>query len=169
MGSERVFITIGSNIEPEKHLPWAAHVLAGDVHVVKVSRVYATDPVGPPGQPRFLNAALLVTTDTPPAIFKHGILRPIEALLGRVRSDDKFAPRTIDLDIALYGSLVKEDPENALHIPDPDILRYPHVALPLADLDPEFRHPVTGETLAQIAAGFAGAPGVKVIAFEIPQ
>ncbi len=65
---------------------------------------------------------------------------------------DKFAPRPLDLDIALFGDRVINDPR--LTVPDPDILTRAHVALPLADLAPEWVHPSTGQTLAQIAARF---------------
>jgi len=159
--AERIFITIGSNIDPERHLPEAVKRLAGEIRVVGVSRVYETAPVGATG-PNFLNAAVMAETDTPPALFKFGLLRPIEALLGRVRTDDKNAPRTIDLDIALYGQLTLDDPRNGIRLPDPDILTRAHVALPLADLDPNFVHPVTGETLGRIAARFKNTPGVSL-------
>ncbi len=103
----------------------------------------------------------------PPMLFQRGgtdqhesctgrlrsVLRDIEASLGRVRTADKFAPRPIDLDIALFGQLVV-DLEGS-PIPDPDLAPLPHVALPLADIAPEWILPATGETLAQIAARLA--------------
>lgn len=83
------------------------------------------------------------------------MLRAIEAVLGRVRTADKNAPRPIDLDIALWGDRVIEDRAAGLVIPDPDILRWPHVAVPLADVAPDWVHPADGRTLAAIAAGLA--------------
>jgi 7,8-dihydro-6-hydroxymethylpterin-pyrophosphokinase len=68
-----------------------------------------------------------------------------------VRSEDKNAPRTIDLDIALFGQQVLD--VGPRHIPDPDIYKYPHIAVPLADLAPQQRHPETGQTLLEIAQG----------------
>lgn len=80
-----------------------------------------------------------------------GCLGQIEAQLGRVRvPGDKFAPRTIDLDISLYGDAVLE--LDGRHIPDPDGLRYAHIAVPLADITPAWRHPEDGRTLGEIAA-----------------
>jgi 2-amino-4-hydroxy-6-hydroxymethyldihydropteridine diphosphokinase len=120
------------------------------------------EPVGSPGAPTFLNAAVSFTTELAPAILKFDHLRPIEAGLGRARGPDPNAPRTIDLDIALMGDLVVHAPLDGIEIPDPDILTCAHVALPLADLGPDIIHPIALETLAGIAARFAGRPGVRV-------
>lgn len=150
-------------MEPQRNLRWAVGLLHDQIAVRRASHVYRTVALGPQGepldQPHYLNAAVLV--DLPPDVapdqFKFRVLRSIEVSMGRLRSADKFAPRPIDLDIALFGDLVDE----ALGIPDPHILTRAHVALPLADLDPHFVHPLTGETLAQIAARFAAAPGIQ--------
>jgi len=93
---------------------------------------------------------------------KFGVLRPLEVKLGRRRSADRYAPRTIDLDIAFFGSLVIDDPARGLVIPDPDIGICAHLALPLADLEPLFRHPVSGETLAQLAASFTASESIQL-------
>ena len=146
---ERVFIAMGSNIEAERNLRQAVHLLAGRCRLLAVSPVYETLPVGTTDQPNFLNAAALIETDLSPAALKSQVLQPIERHLGRRRSADKNAPRTIDLDISLYGQRVTEVGDR--HIPDPEILCYPHLARPLADLSPDFVHPVTGETLGEIA------------------
>ncbi len=74
----------------------------------------------------------------------------MEHLLGRVRSSDPNAPRTIDVDISLFNDEVLTLGKR--RIPDPEILLYPHIAVPLADVAPDYRHPETGETLADIAA-----------------
>lgn len=157
-----VFVTLGSNIAPEKNLPEAVRLLAGQVHLVRVSQVYRTAPVGSAGQPDFLNAAVLIETNLPPYNLKFSALRGIEAQMGRVRTEDKFAARTIDLDLALYGDLVLDDAEGGLALPDPDILTRAHVALPLADLDPEFTHPVCGETLRTIADRLRTTTGIEI-------
>lgn len=159
--SEPVFITLGSNIEPERHLPQAVALLRQNYRLAMrgVSRVYAFPPVDAVGevdatQPAFLNAAVLVETGYyGPLRLKYEVLRFIETCLGRVRTADKFAPRTIDLDIALFGSRVQS---GLLTLPDPDIPRRAHVILPLADLAPDFAHPVTGQTLGALAASYAG-------------
>lgn len=157
-----VFLTLGSNIEPRANLPRAVALLGRQFPVRAVSRVYETEPVGAPGAPPFLNAAVLIDTHLAPRALKHDVLRPLEARLGRVRTGDPNAPRTVDVDLALYDELILEDPVNQITLPDPEILTRAHVALPLADLDPRRRHPVTGESLAAIAARFAGSPGVRV-------
>lgn len=163
-----VFITLGSNIEPEQNLRRAVRMLAQNHHLTlcAVSRVYQTAPVGADGaivlnQPLFLNAAVLVETDYYSAFrLKYDVLRFIETCLGRVRGADKFAPRPIDLDIALYDNRIIAQPH--LIVPDPNIARYAHLALPLADLAPDFRHPLTGQTLRALAAPFVGKASLSV-------
>lgn len=162
---ERVFpvlLSLGSNVEPRENLPRAVALLARRFPVRAVSRVWETEPVGAPGTPPFLNAAVLIETALAPRALKHEVLRPLEARLGRVRGGDPNAPRTVDIDIALYDELVLEAPGDRLALPDPAILTRAHVALPLAEVAPGLRHPLTGETLAAIARRFAGAPGVRV-------
>jgi 7,8-dihydro-6-hydroxymethylpterin-pyrophosphokinase len=107
-----------------------------------------------------LNAALLLLTEMSPARLKFEHLRPIEAALGRIRTENRNAPRTIDLDIALYDEEVIRDPDTGLLVPDPEIVSCAHLALPLADLDPEHRHPTDGRTLGEIARSFEGQPGI---------
>jgi 2-amino-4-hydroxy-6-hydroxymethyldihydropteridine diphosphokinase len=158
-----VFIVLGSNIAPELNLPRAVQMIAARADLRAVSRVYESAPVNAAGtiaagQGQFLNAAVWIETVISPADLKYGVLRTIEVSLGRIRTDDKFAPRTIDLDIALYGDRVL----GALKLPDPDILTRAYIALPLADLAPDFRHPLTGDTLAEIAARFADEPGIVI-------
>jgi 2-amino-4-hydroxy-6-hydroxymethyldihydropteridine diphosphokinase len=148
-GPVRVLVSVGSNIDPERNLSAAVERLRERCRVTAVSTVYETEPVGGREQPRFLNAAVLLETDLTPAQLRAQVLRPIEQDLGRVRTSDKYGPRTIDLDISLYGDRVLE--LGGRRIPDPDILRYAHIAVPLADVAPEQRHPETGQTLADIA------------------
>ncbi len=165
-----VLITLGSNIAPRQNLPRALALLRADPRVAlhAVSRVYETAPLDANGAPipdqaPFLNAAAWLWCEEatcPPLTLKFELLRPIEAQIGRVRGADKFAPRPIDLDIALYVDRVLQTPR--LVLPDPDILRRAHVALPLADVAPDWAHPLTGEPLRTIAARFANVRGVHV-------
>ncbi len=124
--------------------------------------MYRSEPVGSANAPTFLNAAVSFHTELPPASLKFDHLRPIEMRLGRVRGPDPNAPRTIDLDIALMGDLVLHSPREGIEIPDPDILTCAHVALPLADLAPHAVHPVSHETLTEIAARFPDRRIVRV-------
>jgi 2-amino-4-hydroxy-6-hydroxymethyldihydropteridine diphosphokinase len=158
----KAYIALGSNIEPETNLPRAVELLAARLPILGVSRVYESEAVGAPGAPPFLNAAVLVETDLPPAALKRQVLRRVEAALGRVRTADRNAPRPIDLDLVLYGDLVVEDAEDGLTLPDPEITARGHLALPLADLAPQARHPATGETFGAIAARLARASSIRV-------
>jgi len=147
----RVFIAMGSNIDSERNLREAVRRLSLHCRLLAVSPVYETAPVGKIDQPNFLNAAVLIETDLTAATLKTDVLQGIEQELGRVRTEDKNAPRTIDLDISLFNEEVFDIGQR--HIPDPDILKYPHIAVPLADLAPRQRHPETGQTLDRIAQG----------------
>lgn len=156
---ERVLVSLGSNLDPRANLRAAIERLAAerDATLVAVSRVWRTAAVGPPA-PDYLNAAVALDTSLGPRALIDRVLRPIEAALGRVRGADRFEPRPIDLDLAVYGALV--DP--TLPVPDPEIARHAHLALPLADLAPTWREPQTGLTLAELAARLGGAPGVRL-------
>jgi len=160
-------IALGSNIAPERNLPRAVALLRQNYHLTvrAVSRVYESLPINAGGgvaedQPPFLNAALLVATDGyyGPLALKFHVLRFIELLLGRRRSADKFAPRPMDLDLVLFGDCVLNSPH--LTLPDPAILTRAHIALPLAEVAPGWPHPLTGQALAAIAAGFGEVAGI---------
>jgi 2-amino-4-hydroxy-6-hydroxymethyldihydropteridine diphosphokinase len=146
----RAFLSLGSNIDATRYLPEAVQRLSAHCRLLAVSPVYETRPVGTLEQPNFLNAAVLVETELTPAELKSRVLQVIEGELGRVRTADKNAPRTIDLDISLFDD--GEYEVGGRHIPDPEILQFSHIARPLADLAPDFRHPVAGRTLREIAA-----------------
>ena len=145
----RAYLSLGSNIEAEHNLVEAVLRLAERCRLVMASPVYETKPVGRTDQANFLNAAVLVETELEAAWLKREVLARIEDELGRVRSADKNAPRTIDLDISLWNEEILD--LGSRHIPDPEIVRYPHIARPLADLAPGYVHPETGQTLTTIA------------------
>jgi len=154
-------VALGSNIEPRTNLPWALQELQKQLSVTAVSHLYETVPVGADGVPTFLNAAVRAETRRPPAEIKWRVLRPLEAELGRVRTDDRNAPRTLDLDLVLYGRLELRDPAQGLMLPDPELLTRAHLALPAADVAGELIHPETGRTLAEIAQRFRHDEGVR--------
>jgi 2-amino-4-hydroxy-6-hydroxymethyldihydropteridine diphosphokinase len=151
----RAIISLGSNIDKERNLPRAVALLAAATDVLAVSSVYETIPVGLRDQANFFNAAVLIETGDTPSQLKAGLLTDIERELKRVRQADKNAPRTIDLDISWYddASLVYDGPDGRpRRVPDPDLLRFAHVALPLAELlPPNATHPDTGEPVQIIA------------------
>jgi 2-amino-4-hydroxy-6-hydroxymethyldihydropteridine diphosphokinase len=140
-----VYLSIGSNIRPEVHLPKAIQMLKDYGEVKMVSSAWESHAMGSDG-PNFLNACVLFITALQPYDLKEQIIRPIEAQLGRLRNADKNAPRTIDLDIVLFD----QKPLNV------DYWDYPFVVVPLAELIPNFIHPTKREKLSQIAEQLRG-------------
>jgi 2-amino-4-hydroxy-6-hydroxymethyldihydropteridine diphosphokinase len=146
--TKTAFISIGSNIDPEINLPIAVKKLVVLGTLIKVSLVFQNPSIGNTPGPDFLNAAVSVKTSFSPMEIRTQ-LRNIEHELGRVRTADRFAPRTMDLDLCLLDDIVLEHPEFML--PDPELLDRPHLAIPMAELDPDFIHPITQERLSDIA------------------
>jgi 2-amino-4-hydroxy-6-hydroxymethyldihydropteridine diphosphokinase len=152
----RVVISLGSNIDKERNLPAAVRLLATSpaASLVGVSPVYETAPVGGEDAPHFFNAAAVLLTMQTATELKDGLLSDVERALGRVRTADKNAPRTIDLDIALYDDDAFDyTPADGRprRVPDPDLRRFVHCLQPVADLLPDTPHPETGEPLGQLA------------------
>ena len=150
-----VYIAVGSNIEPERNIAEALDRLKRYVHIKAISTFYRTAPIGQPEQSAFLNGVWQIDTVRTALALKFGVLRQIESKLGRVRTEDKYAARTIDLDIAVYGDAVINEPD--LHIPDPDIRQRPFIAVPLLELAPSLVLPDTGERLSSLAISKASA------------
>ena len=129
--------------------------MTDDCRIEKLSSAYITPPQGFADQDDFWNAAVKVTTDLSTITLKHEVLDVIERKLKRVRDpNNKNAPRTIDLDISLWNDEVFDYGEKPWHIPDPDILRFAHVVIPLAEIAPNYVHPLEKIPLAQIAAQY---------------
>lgn len=130
----RAFVSAGSNIDPGENIRKALIELAQHVRILGISTVYLTEPEGRPTQPKFYNCVVEVDSRMPPEDLKYKVLRRIEESLGRKRNDDKYAERTIDLDLILYGDLVINT--DAIRLPDPQILVRPFIAIPLKELSP---------------------------------
>jgi 2-amino-4-hydroxy-6-hydroxymethyldihydropteridine diphosphokinase len=143
----RAYLAVGSNLDPEDHVRRALRLLRERLRITAISSFFRTPPLGRPEQPDFLNGVVEVETDLPPRELR-AVLREIEAGLGRVRTADKFAARTIDLDLIVYAKVKEKDPR----LPDPEIAERDFLAVPLAELAPELRLPGRGETLAELAA-----------------
>lgn len=148
------YIALGANLEPERNLRLAVKRLSEHCRIDAVSPVYESAPIDGSDQPCYLNAVARAFTPLPPRELKEGVLRGIEAELGRVRTGDPFAARPIDLDLILYGDRVQSGGE--VRVPAEGITRYAHVAIPLADLAPAWRHPERDETIQSIADSVDG-------------
>ena len=147
------YLSLGSNIEPEANLAAAIDQLRRFTTVLGLSSVYQTQPQGFAGQEFFLNMAVKAHTLRTPTQFRSEVIDRIESMLKRVHDPkNKNAPRTIDLDISLWNDDVVEFGGKPWKIPDPDILRYAYVAVPLAELAPDYVHPRAGRPLREIAA-----------------
>ena len=156
----RAVVAIGSNIDPAQHLVEAVRRLRGEseISVLALSDTYRSPAVDRPEQNHYLNAAALVETDLAPTELR-SILRSIEAEMGRVRSDDRWAAREIDLDLVLFEGFAG-DVEGS-PVPDPALTRYPHVALPVADVAEDWEVE-PGHTVGH-AAGALDREGVERI------
>jgi 2-amino-4-hydroxy-6-hydroxymethyldihydropteridine diphosphokinase len=138
--THQLVVLLGSNIAPELNLPRAVEMLREPLGIQSVSNVWETSAIGSDG-PDFLNAAILFESQFSPQVIKQNILRPAEAALGRVRTSDKNAPRTIDLDVVVWGP----------HTLDKDIWQYAHAAVPVAELVPDLRRHPFRDPLIQVA------------------
>lgn len=151
----RAYLSLGGNIEPAANMRAAFHLLAEQTDLVAVSTVWETRPLGPSKQPNYLNCAAIVDTPLSAVHLRESVLRGIEAQLGRVRQADKFAPRPMDIDIMFFNEDILTLGQR--HIPDAEVLERAFVAIPLAELAPDYVHPETGQTLREIAAQFSEA------------
>jgi len=150
MGNKVVeaYIGVGSNIEPEHNITDALARLSKHVDVTGISSFYKTAPLLRENQDDYLNGVWQISTSMSPGKLKFGVLRRIEKELHRNRESDKYAPRTIDLDILLYGDMAMQ--EDNLTIPDPDISKRSFIAFPLSELNPDLVMPDTKKPLNDI-------------------
>jgi 2-amino-4-hydroxy-6-hydroxymethyldihydropteridine diphosphokinase len=128
----RAFLGLGSNLGDR----WTNLRTAVDAlpDVVAVSPVYETDPVGgPEDQGPYLNCVVMLITDRTPRQLL-SLCRELEATAGRVR-DERWGPRTLDVDVLLVGDAVVDDPD--LQVPHPRMWERPFVLVPLADIAPD--------------------------------
>ena len=148
----RVWISVGSNIEPVRHVEAALAELRRLFGDLVVSPVYEAQAVGFDAPP-FLNLVVGVDTDRPPSEL-HRLMREIEARHGRRRTGAKFSSRTLDLDLLTYGDRITD--EGGKHLPRDEILGYAFVLAPLADVAPEQRHPEVGKTYRALWGDYSG-------------
>ena len=141
-----VYLSIGSNIEREKHLRAGISALKKQFGTLILSSVYESDAVGFDGQP-FLNLVAAFETEHPPEQVD-SLLDIIEKNNGRTREQKKFNPRTLDLDLILYGDYISQDP--TLEIPRDEITQYAFVLEPLAEIAGGLLHPVLKTSYDQL-------------------
>lgn len=142
-----VYLSLGSNVgDREAHLREANAQLAAIGQVKAVSSIYETEPVEFTQQSNFLNCAVALETDLPPSELMSRLL-DIERRLGRERIQKK-GPRTIDIDVLLYGDLVLDSAN--LTIPHPAMAQRRFVLEPLAEIAPEAVHPDRTKTVRQL-------------------
>jgi len=159
----RAYLSLGSNLEPEKHLRAALGELRARFGDIGVSPVYRCKAVGFDG-PDFLNLAVAIDTDLDPAALNDW-LHALEDRHGRRRDVPRFSSRTLDIDIVLYDDLVLSG-EDHLELPRPE-LKHAFVLRPLADIASDAKHPVSGKTMAALWAEHASASGESMQRVEL--
>jgi len=158
MEDATAYIALGANLGDRAAVLMRAAKMIDDVPGIEVRRIsslYDTDPVGgPEGQPMYCNGVVEVRTSLAPAGLLEA-LQGIEAELGRDRTrEQRFGPRTCDLDILMMGRTVLQT--EALTIPHPRMCRRAFVLVPLVEIAPDAVHPVTGKTTKDLLAELCG-------------
>ena len=156
----KTFIGIGSNLGDREFLIRKAVEALRELPrtmLLRVSSLYDTDPVGDVDQPPFLNAVAWLETELDARTLLWHLLL-IEKRMGRVRSQ-RWGPRSIDLDLLFHGEQSIDEPD--LKVPHPEAHLRAFVLRPLQELDPDFKHPLTGEPLRKMIQKLPPTPGVR--------
>lgn len=160
-----ILVAIGGNLASRFGPPAATCAAAVDaieragLAVVRRSRWYRTAPVPASDQPWFVNGVVAVATALAPAAVLD-VLNRVEAAFGRVRGE-RNAARVIDLDLLAYGAVVLDTPR--LTLPHPRLGERAFVLLPLADVAPDWRHPVTGAAVADLIAALPAGQAIEAM------
>ena len=157
MSEVTAYLGLGSNLgDREENLRQALSLLGESVEIIALSSVYQTEPWGYTAQPSFLNLVCGFRTSLgPPELL--ALVQEVERRLGRVRTI-RYGPRTIDVDILLYGDRIVDTPD--LQIPHPRIPERAFVLAPLAEIAPDVEHPTLKRP---ISALLADAPGRETV------
>jgi 2-amino-4-hydroxy-6-hydroxymethyldihydropteridine diphosphokinase len=158
-----VYLSLGSNLgDREANLRNAIERLSGVGNPVAISSFYETEPIDVVSQPWFLNCAVKLDTEKMPRQLITAILS-LEQEMGRQRKQGK-APRTIDIDILLFGSSIIQIP--SLTIPHPRMHERRFVLEPLAEIAPDTRHPVFKRTIRELREALPAGQTVKKFVAE---
>jgi len=156
----RVFVSVGTNVEREVNLRKAIAALKARFGELQMSAVYESKAQGFAGEPFYNLVVSLYCRETAAEVA--AALKEIESAHGRQPGAQKFAPRTLDLDLLTYGDAPLD--LAGLHLPRADILRYAFVLRPLAELAPEVRHPRLGNSYDNLWRSFEGEDDLVPVA-----
>lgn len=159
---DRVYLSLGSNVERERHIPAGLRALRERFGPLIVSTVYQCPAVGFEGED-FYNLVVGFDSDEPVAEI-HAAIHAIEDRFGRDRHAPKFSSRTLDIDLLLYGDRIVR--EARLVLPRPEIDRVAFVLAPLAELAGDRLHPVQREPFADLWARFRGIGAHELVAVD---
>jgi 2-amino-4-hydroxy-6-hydroxymethyldihydropteridine diphosphokinase len=138
--SHQAYLSLGSNIQPEVNLIRAIELLASYGQVERISQAWESESVGAEG-PNYLNACVLLSTPYRRTELKEQALLPIEKTLGRRRTANRFAPRTIDIDIIVFDGISCDD----------KYWTQAFVVVPFAEICPDFQNPLLQESILETA------------------
>ena len=138
--SHKAYLNLGSNIQPEINIGRAIELLRSYGEIRKVSRAWESESVGAPG-PNYLNVCVSFVSSHTKIELKEHVIYVIETQLGRIRTEDKYIPRTIDIDIILFDDKPQAN----------DIWETGFVVVPLAEIYPEYENPITSEKITDAA------------------
>jgi 2-amino-4-hydroxy-6-hydroxymethyldihydropteridine diphosphokinase len=145
-----VYVAAGSNVEPEKNLARACEEIANSWSDAQFSRAFRNKAVGFDG-PDFLNMVVKFhATDPIDVVITR--LREIETLCGRPRNAPKWASRSMDLDVLLFGARIEKTADYT--VPRPDLLKRPYMLGPMAEIAPGVIHPIEKKTIGELWAAF---------------
>ncbi len=160
-----VFVGIGSNIDKENTIKRAIRALNENFGFLRLSTTYETEAVGFEG-PDFFNLVVNFETVLPPVQLADR-LRQIEFANGRQDPEERFSPRTLDLDLLLYGDAIIN--EEDLNVPRKDVTDYPFVLGPLAELVPDLKHPILNITYQELWKAYKNKASMKPVNLKFEQ
>jgi 2-amino-4-hydroxy-6-hydroxymethyldihydropteridine diphosphokinase len=160
--SSIVYISIGSNIEPEKNLQTAINMLRERFEIMTISSVYQSPPFGYTEQPDFLDIVVKMKVAESPESVKT-TLTAVEKRLGRNRAsqENKYGPLTLDMDILLWDEKSFDYGDKPWRVPDKGVTQYGAVAIPLAEIAADVLHPEEDIAIGEIAARFDKTSSIR--------